>query len=136
LEKIQMVSIGGIDHVGIRVSDAERALAFYRHFGFEPTYWDDIEPVVILNHGSGAVIHLIYNADARAGGPNVLMDEPEKYPGCTHVALGVASAEQAAAELAEAGIGLSGGPVKLGDGISLFVRDPDRNVVELRQSPA
>jgi lactoylglutathione lyase len=64
------------------------------------------------------------------------MDEPEKYPGCTHVALGVASAEQAAAELAEAGIGLSGGPVKLGDGISLFVRDPDRNVVELRQSPA
>ncbi len=39
-------------------------------------------------------------------------------------------------QLGELGIPLSGGPMKLGGGMSLFIRDPDRNVVELRELTA
>ena len=64
-------------------------------------------------------------------------DVPEKLTGYTHVALPlIASADDTVAELARLGIPLSGGPVKLGAGVSMFIRDPDRNVVELRQDRA
>jgi lactoylglutathione lyase len=43
--------------------------------------------------------------------------------------------EHARAHLEAAGISLSGGPVTFGDGSrGMFVRDPDRNVVELNQA--
>jgi lactoylglutathione lyase len=61
------------------------------------------------------------------------MDVPEKHAGYTHVALRVLSLEATQAELSRAGILLSGKAVRLGNGTPMFVRDPDRNVIELRE---
>jgi lactoylglutathione lyase len=70
----------------------------------------------------------------RAAEPNVLMDVEDKHPGITHIALlcpDIAAAQQ---RLEAAGIGLSGGPVQFFPGArGIFVRDPDRNVIELHQ---
>jgi lactoylglutathione lyase len=62
------------------------------------------------------------------------MDVSPKYPGYTHVALQISSIDETVRLLEENGITITGGPVKLGDGVSLFIRDPDRNVIELRQT--
>ena len=128
------VAITGVDHIGIRVSDTERALAFYGALGFELLLKVDHDAVAILRNAQGVEINLILNANDLNGGKNILMDVPVKYPGYTHVALRVASVAQAISALAHHGITITQGPVTFGtDGhASVFIRDPDRNVVELR----
>ncbi|MDA0262357.1 MAG: VOC family protein [Proteobacteria bacterium] len=121
-------------HIGIRVSDFDRSLAFYRHLGFEPVYEDPNDAVVILKNEKGVEINFIVNAEAAAVPCNVLMDVEAKHPGFTHVALEIASYQEVLDYCTENGIEVSGGPVDLGDGVSLFIRDPDRNVIELRQN--
>lgn len=129
-----LVQIHGIAHVGIRVHDLERSLRFYQHLGFTKTAGPlGPEPVAILSHPAGVELNLILNAPAAAA-PNVLMDVPEKHPGITHVALLCPDILAAKAQLEAAGIALSGGPLRLGPGAqAIFVRDPDRNVIELHQ---
>jgi lactoylglutathione lyase len=130
----QVVAISGLAHVGIRVHDLERSVAFYALLGFTKTAGPvGPEPVAILEHPSGLELNLILNA-ARADAPNVLMDVPEKHPGITHLALLCPDLAAAKARLEAAGIALSGGPIRFGRGAQgMFVRDPDRNVIELHQ---
>lgn len=131
------VPISGLAHVGIRVHDLERSRRFYALFGFELTAGPlGPEPVAILEHPSGLELNLVLNAPLEHE-PNVLMDLPEKHPGITHISLACADVLAARAALEAAGIPLSGGPVQLGpSAIGIFVRDPDRNVVELHQRVA
>ena len=90
------------------------------------------EPVAILKHPSGTVINLILNA-AKANSPNVLMDVVEKHAGYTHVALAITSVERMERGLREEGVTITEGPVKSPGGTSIFVRDPDGNVVEFHE---
>jgi len=127
----------GIAHVGIRVADLERSLAFYALLGFELTGGPfGPEPVAILSHPSGIEINLVLNAPRGAEPNNVLMDLPEKHAGYTHIALSCRSIDAAQATLAAAGVALSGGPITFPGGHrAIFVRDPDRNVLELNEAP-
>jgi catechol 2,3-dioxygenase-like lactoylglutathione lyase family enzyme len=128
------VPVTGVDHIGIRVSDTDRALAFYRALGFEMSHLAEGDPVAIIRNKDGVEINLILNANDLNAGKNILMDVPVKYPGYTHVALRVASVAEAVAALKANDIAITQGPVVFGaDGhASVFVRDPDRNVIELR----
>jgi lactoylglutathione lyase len=126
--------VKGVAHVGIRVASLERSLAFYRHFGFELVAGPmGPEPVVILKNAAGTELNLILNAQGERA-HNVLMDEPVKHAGYTHIALECDDIAAAMVELERVGIPLSGGPVKFPHGHqAIFVRDPDRNVLELHQ---
>ena len=127
------IPVRGVNHVGIRVRDAAASEAFYSLFGFEVIARHDGAKVVIVREPGGVEINFIVNA-AAAEAHNVLMDEAIKHPGYTHVALGVADMEATVRGLGEAGVAISEGPVRLGEGLSVFVRDPDRNVIELRET--
>ena len=126
--------IKGLAHIGVRVHDLERSLRFYALLGFEKTAGPiGPEPVAILSHPSGLELNLILNASSAAE-PNILMDVREKHAGITHFALLCDDILQAKARLEAAGIALSGGPTRLGEHAqAIFVRDPDRNVIELHQ---
>ena len=130
----KIIPITGLAHIGIRVHDLERAVRFYELLGFTKTAGPlGPEPVAILDHPSGLELNLILNAQS-ASAPNVLMDLPEKHPGITHFALLCPDIMAAKAQLESAGHPLSGGPVRFSPGAQgIFVRDPDRNVIELHQ---
>lgn len=141
------IAIEGLAHVGIRVHDWERSLRFYSVLGYTKTAGPlGPESVVILSHPSGPEINLVVNCP-NADATNVLMDVPDKQPGITHISLVCRDLAAAQRELEAAGFPLSGGnpllpaedgggPVRFGDGShGIFVRDPDRNVIELN-SPA
>jgi lactoylglutathione lyase len=131
----ELVSITGIAHVGIRVHDLTRSLAFYELLGFRKTLGPiGPEPVAILEHPSGIEINLVLNAPAKQT-PNVLMDVPVKAPGITHVSLACPDIADAARRIREAGLKLSEGPVRFPDGSqAIFLRDPDGVVIELNQA--
>ena len=119
---------------GIKVTDLERSVRFYELLGFTKTAGPiGPEPVAILDHPSGVEVNLVLNAP-NANEPNVLMDVPEKHPGITHFALLCPDIMAAKERLEAAGVPLSGGPVRFGPGAQgIFLRDPDRNVIELHQ---
>ena len=128
------IAIERVDHIGIRVRDLDRALNFYRVLGFDSLRHADGDDVAIIQNANGVEFNLIFNANAGDPGTNVLMDAPDKYPGYTHMAVRVASIPATIAILNAHNIAITQGPVSFGDSgeVSVFIRDPDRNVIELR----
>ena len=129
--KVRMLDIKAVNHVGIRIADKEKSVCFYRTLGFElssDTGFADGHPIIMI-HPSGVVLNLLGPANASAG-TNILMDVEEKHPGITHVALTVSSIDAAKAFTEENGIGITGS-FSFGNMSAIFIRDPDRNVIEL-----
>ena len=125
-----MVAILKIDHVGIRVREKRRSIDFYEKLGFEliaDVGFEKGHPV-IMRHASGVVINLL-GPGTETSDENILMDVEQKYAGYTHMALRVESLSNLRAFLDEHGIEETG-RFSFKGMHALFIRDPDRNVIE------
>ncbi len=126
-----MLNIESVNHVGIRVGGKARSVSFYADLGFEllqDAGFDKGHPV-IMKHPSGVVVNLLGPANA-SDGTNILMDVEEKHPGYTHIALTVSSLDVARDFMTTKGIEITGS-FSFGNMSAIFIRDPDRNVIEL-----
>ena len=128
------INVVRVDHTGIRVNNPERALKFYKMLGFDVVTKVEFDPVIIIRNANDVEINLVINAASKHDGHNILMDSETKYAGITHLALRVSSITETLSILKKNAVQITQGPVMFGrDGhVSVFVRDPDRNVIELR----
>ena len=126
-----MLDIKSVNHIGIRVRDKSRSMDFYENLGFQliqDVGFDKGHPV-IMKHRSGVVLNLLGPANT-IDGSNILMDVDEKYPGYTHIALTVSSLDDAREFMKTNGVEISGS-FSFQNMSAIFIRDPDRNVIEL-----
>ena len=126
-----MLDIQSVNHVGIRIRDKTRSVAFYELLGFAfrgDAGFEDGHPI-ILQHPSGVVLNLLGPAST-SGDSNILMDVDEKHTGITHVALTITSLDDAKNFMSEQDIEITGS-FSFGNMSAIFIRDPDRNVIEL-----
>jgi catechol 2,3-dioxygenase-like lactoylglutathione lyase family enzyme len=121
-----VVKVTGLDHIVLVVADVERSLAWYEdRFGMEPLRADQWRrgeaPFPSLRVNDGIIIDLIPGPRA---GENV-----------DHFCL-VVDTDELEPVVASGRFDLVEGPSvrwgARGDGMSIYVRDPDGNVVELR----
>jgi lactoylglutathione lyase len=128
------IAVEKVDHIGVRVRDLDRALSFYGVLGFALVRRAEGDDVAVIRNEYDVELNLVFNADAGDAAANILMDVPDKFPGYTHIALRVASIPETIAALKANRIAITQGPVSFGEKghVSVFVRDPDRNVIELR----
>ena len=123
-----------IDHIGIRVTDRDVSRAFYAQFGFVETDYFQADQANEMETPSGVRINLIMNGAKRENNKNILLDEPIKYPGITHLAFVVADLNALQAWLQANKIAITEGPKQFSPRrITLFIRDPDGNVLEFNQ---
>jgi lactoylglutathione lyase len=127
-------TLTAFDHIGIRVSDKSKATRFYERLGFRQTGYFPTHEANEMTNQHGLRINLIFNASSRAGNNNVLLDQPIKWPGMTHPAFVVDDLYQLRDWLLEEGITITEDIHPLGPRrITLFIRDPDGNVLEFNQ---
>ena len=119
-----------LDHVGLKVTDLDRTLDFYRVLGLEVLRTSgpngDGLRSAVLRVGSQEL-----NVFAH---PDFARDDRDKAVGMDHFALTMdaASIADVIAGLRPAGLEVTRGPVERRDGTSVFVLDPDGVRVELR----
>ena len=126
-----MLGIESVNHIGIRIRDKSTSVSFYELLGFELTAdagFEEGHPL-IMRHPSGVVLNLLGPANADEN-RNILMDVDDKHTGITHFALTVASLDDAKALMAEHDVKITGS-FSFGKMSAIFIRDPDRNVIEL-----
>ena len=133
-----LAAILSIDHIGIRVTDRDVSRAFYEKFGFVETAYFQADQANEMETPTGGRINLIMNGakfNNKSGNPNnILQDEPIKHAGITHLALVVNDLAQFQTWLQANKIAVTEGPVQLSPRrITLFIRDPDGNVLEFNQ---
>ncbi|NEQ47174.1 MAG: VOC family protein [Leptolyngbya sp. SIOISBB] len=130
------MQITKLDHIGLRVMDVNQSMQFYQTLGFQIIRRDEKEQVFVVKHPSGIEINLIASGDCHHDRRNILMDVAERYPGYTHYAIAVASVAAAKTFLEDHHIPITEGPITFGDGkTSIFIRDPDLNVLEFTELP-
>ena len=126
-----MLDIESVNHIGIRVGDKSTSITFYEKLGFQliqDVGFDKGHPV-IMKHPAGVVLNLLGPATT-SDRSNILMDVDEKYPGYTHIALTVSSLDDAKDFMKTNSIDVTGS-FSFQKMSAIFIRDPDRNVIEL-----
>ena len=126
-----MLNIENVNHIGIRIKEKSRSVAFYELLGFEfrnDAGFEEGHPI-IMEHPSGVVLNLLGPSNMPEG-KNILMDVSEKYTGITHMALTVSSLDASKLFMKDNQIEITGS-FSFGGMSAIFLRDPDRNVIEL-----
>jgi catechol 2,3-dioxygenase-like lactoylglutathione lyase family enzyme len=127
------MQISGLDHIVLNVKDVERSLAFYRGcLGLAAERVEEWRrgalPFPSVRINAGTLIDLVRDSEgADRNSPNLahfcLVTEDEDL---TIVA----------AELSSAGVTIETGPAMRsgarGNGLSIYFRDPDQNLIEVR----
>ena len=119
------IEVAGIDHVVINVSDAERAMRWYqKHLGFEPERYGEWlsgkAPFLSMRVNEVTVIDLL---ETDRSGENV-----------DHISFCITgSLEDFATEDVEIVRKFESVYGAMGWGPALYIRDPDGNVIELKQ---
>lgn len=127
------MNITRYDHVGLRVSDAARALAFYAKLGFVLDSAHSTDTAAEIVNAQGVRLNLILNGVPTPAGDNVLLDRPLKWPGYTHAAFVVDRLDELLAWAAANAVAITEGPVDWGRRTTCFIRDPDSNVLEFNE---
>lgn len=130
------IAVRAFDHVGIRVTDRVRALAFYADLGFREDPLFTTDQVAEILSADGVRLNLIFNGEARPGGTNILLDEPSRWPGYTHAAFTIDRLQDVLDWAAERGVPITEGPHDWGRRLTCFLRDPDGNVLEFNELKA
>ncbi len=130
------LQINAYDHVGIRVTDRDRALAFYADLGFVRDDAHSTATADEIVNAAGVRLNLIPNGVPTPQNDNVLLDRPTKWPGYTHAAFVVDSLADILDWAAARGVAITEGPVDWGRRITCFLRDPDSNVLEFNELKA
>ena len=125
-----MIRLTTLDHVGLKVTDMDKALDFYQRLG------------LTLLRTSGPNADGLRSAVIQVGSqelnvfshPEFVSSGQENPVGIDHFCLTVdaASVDNVIADLRQAGIEIVHGPVERRDGTALFVHDPDGVRVELQ----
>jgi catechol 2,3-dioxygenase-like lactoylglutathione lyase family enzyme len=131
---MQMTRILSYEHVGIRVTDRETAVRFYKMLGFDKVLDLPEHHANEMTNDAGVTINLIFNGVKREANRNILLDEPVKWPGMTHPAFVVDDLDALLTKLAHEGVKVTEGPHLIGERRrAFFVRDPDGNVLEFNE---
>jgi catechol 2,3-dioxygenase-like lactoylglutathione lyase family enzyme len=128
-------------HLAVVCSDLNVSRKFYEKVGFEKkpetTAITSSSSCILVNAG-GFELHLLKTSRRVEDDKNILMDHPdEKFPGHTHMSFGVGSVPGVVAYFEKEQIPLSGTrsiPSIASGPVSIFVRDPDRTVVEFERN--
>lgn len=125
------IQVCAFDHVGIRVTNAARALEFYADLGFviDPVCSNGRVAEIVSN--AGVRLNLIFNGEPRPN--NILLDEARRWPGYTHAAFVVAHLQDIIDWATDRGIAITEGPHDWGRRLTCFLRDPDGNVLEFNE---
>lgn len=126
-----LFKLTAIDHIGIRIYNAEEAIQFYKKLGFKNITIDQDGDYEITNE-FGLRINLMANASTSQE-HNVLLDEPIKHSGFTHVAFAIEDLEEAMEKVVAEGIKITEGPKDAPRRKYFFIRDPDGNVLEFNE---
>ena len=105
-----MINIQKIDHIGIRIRNKNRAVAFYETLGFK----------------------LTRDPSSNNKDENILIDTDVKYAGYTHIALRVDSIAQTENIFKKYKYEITG-RMKFEKMQAIFIRDPDKNVIEFNE---
>ena len=149
-QSLQSIMSGGVlkyHHLALTCSSIETSIEFYNKLGFIELKKTDSGNTILMN-GSGLQLHLFKtnnvvktsSKDDESKKPyNVLMDDPnnEKYAGHTHFCLGVGSLSQTRRYVKDVAKLEESGERKMPPNwfvASVFIRDPDRTVVELERN--
>ena len=125
-----MIAIKKLDHIGIRIRDKQRSVSFYETLGFEMIEDKGFEQghPVTMRHSCGIELNLL-GPTSTAEDNNILMDIAEKHAGYTHIALQVTSIEETVDYFNKLNYTITE-RMQFKNMKALFIRDPDRNVLE------